>query len=67
MRKSKADRIVYDVGRWTVLTRNGYLRRDEKRVWVSREVYGSRLTARALKHPGETVRRMEAFHIKARE
>jgi hypothetical protein len=56
MRKVKADRIVYDVGQWVVV--------KGKKVWESRVVLGSRGIARAFKSADETIRRMEAFHVK---
>jgi hypothetical protein len=59
MKKSKADRIVYDLGEWAVV--------KGKKVWISRGVFGTRSSAQAFKLPHERVRRMEAFHIKARE
>lgn len=61
MKRARADRILWDVGRW--LIRWSATKRKSVKVWRSRIICTSRRVARGLRLEAESVRRFEGSYI----
>jgi hypothetical protein len=59
MKRAKADRIYWSVGRWS---NEGP---DDKHTWIERAIWNSRAVAYKDRADGENVRRVEGFFTRA--